>query len=159
MSISTVYGMATFQLPWVHGKMTIIPKAMGGASAHLKIVEIQERSMAETMFSMILPFQQFRELQLKYYDVRLNLGKSSLSRNPITTDSETHAIGGSQKLRDRYLLTIDGLVRVPPFPSCLANIVSDLILDSWEERIRSDTRLARQLGKGGTLTRPSMVNR
>jgi len=136
MSISTVYGMATFQLPWIHGKMTITPKAMGGASAHLKIEEIQERSMAETMFSMILPFQQFRELQLKYYDVRLNLGKSSLSRNPIRTDSETHAIGGSQKLKDRYLLTIDGLVRTPPFPSCLANIVSDLIIDSWEERIK-----------------------
>jgi len=111
-----------------------MPKNMGGVSIQVKILEIQDKSMAETMFSMILPFQHFRELALKYYDIRLNLGKSSLSRNPIRADKETHAIGGSKNLSDRFLFTYDGLLRVPTLPACLTKIISDAMNDSWEER-------------------------
>jgi len=134
ISISAVFGMATFHLPYVVTSMQIIPKNMGGVQIQLKILEIQDQSMAENMFSMILPFQHFRELALKYYDIRINLGKHSLSRNPIREEKETHTIGSSEKLSERFLFTYDGLMRLPTFPTCLNKIISDMMSDSWEER-------------------------
>jgi len=146
LSINAVFGMATFHLPWVTSSMNIIPKSMGGVSIEFKILEIQSQSMAEKMFSMILPVQQFRELALKYYDIRLNLGKNSLSRNPIRADKETHSIGCSEKLNDRFLFTYDGLMRLPTFPACLTKIISDMMNDSWEERFLCLRDISQRLG-------------
>lgn len=146
ISISAVFGMATFHLPWVVSSMQINPKNMGGVSIQLKILEIQDQSMAENMFSMILPFQHFRELALKYYDIRINLGKHSLSRNPIREEKETHTIGSSEKLSERFLFTYDGLMRLPTFPACLNKIISDMMSDSWEERFLIVRDLCRTFG-------------
>jgi len=139
--------MASFPLPWVHSRIQMTPNPTGGASLQIKIMEIQKQSIAEKMFSMILPFQDFRELLLSYFDLRLNLGKTSLSRNTIRTDTETHAIGKSKNLKDRYLCTFDILMRLPAFPTCLTKLVSDIIYDSWEERFIMLRDSLRSFGK------------